>query len=190
MAAARQVLANSVAGIMLAVTQPLRVGDWVTFEENYGVVEDVRLNFTILRTAGLGPGRALSLLGVVGLLFAVLTFSLGEYVTPHSEQAAGFLKARFGMGLAIGRTGAWLKERRTDPDGERSITVNVIAPGFIETDMTSELTEELKAIILKQIPMGKFGSADDIADAALFLASSSARYITGQVLTVDGGMVM
>jgi small-conductance mechanosensitive channel len=49
--AARQVLANSVAGIMLAVTQPLRVGDWVTFEENYGVVEDVRLNFTVLRTA-------------------------------------------------------------------------------------------------------------------------------------------
>ena len=49
--AARQVLANSVAGIMLAVTQPLRVGDWVTFEDNYGVVEDVRLNFTVLRTA-------------------------------------------------------------------------------------------------------------------------------------------
>ena len=85
--------------------------------------------FTILRTAGLGPGRALSLLGVVGLLFAVLTFSLGEYVTPHSEQAAAFLKARFGMGLAIGRTGAWLKERRSDPDGERSITVNVRGVG-------------------------------------------------------------
>ena len=85
--------------------------------------------FTILRTAGLGPGRALSLLGVVGLLFGVLTFGLGEYVTPHSEQAAGFLKARFGMGLAIGRTGAWLKERRTDPDGERSITVNVRGVG-------------------------------------------------------------
>ena len=85
--------------------------------------------FTILRTAGLGPGRALSLLGVIGLLFAVLTFSLGEYVTPHSEQAAGFLKARFGMGLAIGRTGAWLKERRTDPEGERSITVNVRGVG-------------------------------------------------------------
>jgi len=85
--------------------------------------------FTILRTAGLGPGRALSLLGVVGLLFALLTFSLGEYVTPHSEQAAAFLKARFGMGLAIGRTGAWLKERRSDPDGERSITVNVRGVG-------------------------------------------------------------
>ena len=85
--------------------------------------------FTILRTAGLGPGRALSLLGVIGLLFGVLTFSLGEYVTPHSEQAAAFLKARFGMGLAIGRTGAWLKEHRIDPDGERSITVNVRGVG-------------------------------------------------------------
>ena len=85
--------------------------------------------FTILRTAGLGPGRALSLLGVIGLLFAVLTFGLGEYITPHSEQAAGFLKARFGMGLAIGRTGAWLKTKRVDPDGEKSITVNVRGVG-------------------------------------------------------------
>ena len=72
----------------------------------------------------------------------------------------------------------------------RGVTANCIAPGFIETDMTSELNEELKAAILKQIPMGKFGAADDIAGAALFLASASARYVTGQVLTVDGGMVM
>jgi 3-oxoacyl-[acyl-carrier protein] reductase len=72
----------------------------------------------------------------------------------------------------------------------RGVTVNAIAPGFIETDMTSDLNTELKANILKMIPMGKFGAADDIADAALFLASPSARYITGQVLTVDGGMVM
>jgi 3-oxoacyl-[acyl-carrier protein] reductase len=72
----------------------------------------------------------------------------------------------------------------------RGVTVNAIAPGFIETDMTSKLNGELKANILKQIPLGKFGSADDVAAAALFLASSSARYVTGQVLTVDGGMVM
>jgi len=72
----------------------------------------------------------------------------------------------------------------------RGVTVNAIAPGFIETDMTSELNEELKGNILKQIPMGKFGAADDIAGAALFLASPAARYVTGQVLTVDGGMVM
>jgi len=72
----------------------------------------------------------------------------------------------------------------------RGVTVNAIAPGFIETDMTSELNEELKANILRAIPLGKFGAADDIAEAALFLASGGARYITGQVLTVDGGMVM
>jgi 3-oxoacyl-[acyl-carrier protein] reductase len=72
----------------------------------------------------------------------------------------------------------------------RSVTVNAIAPGFIETDMTSDLNTELKANILKMIPMGRFGTGDDIADAALFLASPAARYITGQVLTVDGGMVM
>jgi 3-oxoacyl-[acyl-carrier protein] reductase len=72
----------------------------------------------------------------------------------------------------------------------RGITVNAIAPGFIETDMTSELKEELKANILRQIPMGKFGAAEDIANAALFLAGATGCYITGQVLTVDGGMVM
>ncbi|HEY3761771.1 MAG TPA: 3-oxoacyl-[acyl-carrier-protein] reductase [Verrucomicrobiae bacterium] len=72
----------------------------------------------------------------------------------------------------------------------RGVTVNAIAPGFIETDMTAVLNEELKANILKQIPLGKFGSAEDIAEATLFLASPQARYITGQVLTVDGGMVM
>jgi 3-oxoacyl-[acyl-carrier protein] reductase len=72
----------------------------------------------------------------------------------------------------------------------RGVTVNAIAPGFIETDMTAELSEELKANILKQIPLGKLGSAEDIAGAALYLASPAARYVTGQVLTVDGGMVM
>jgi 3-oxoacyl-[acyl-carrier protein] reductase len=72
----------------------------------------------------------------------------------------------------------------------RGITVNAIAPGFIETDMTSELKPEMRDAILKQIPLGSFGSAEDIAGAALFLASPAARYMTGQVLTVDGGMVM
>lgn len=72
----------------------------------------------------------------------------------------------------------------------RGVTVNAIAPGFIETDMTSELNEELRANILRQIPLGKFGAAEDIAGAALYLAGPAARYVTGQVLTVDGGMVM
>ncbi len=72
----------------------------------------------------------------------------------------------------------------------RNITVNAIAPGFIQTDMTSELKEEMRTALLKQIPLGTFGEADDIAGAALYLASPAARYVTGQVLTVDGGMVM
>ncbi len=72
----------------------------------------------------------------------------------------------------------------------RGVTVNAVAPGFIETDMTAVLTAELKADLLKRIPLNSLGQAEDIAAAALFLASPAARYITGQVLTVDGGMVM
>lgn len=72
----------------------------------------------------------------------------------------------------------------------RHITVNAIAPGFIETDMTSELKPEVRETLLKTIPLGSFGQAEDIANAALFLAAASGRYVTGQVLTVDGGMVM
>jgi 3-oxoacyl-[acyl-carrier protein] reductase len=72
----------------------------------------------------------------------------------------------------------------------RGINVNAIAPGFIETDMTAVLNEEMKTNLLKQIPLNCFGSGEDIASAALFLASPAARYVTGQVLTVDGGMVM
>jgi len=74
--------------------------------------------------------------------------------------------------------------------GARGVTANAIAPGFIETDMTAVLNEELRRELLKRIPAGSFGQAEDIAHAALFLASPGARYVTGQVLTVDGGMVM
>lgn len=72
----------------------------------------------------------------------------------------------------------------------RGITVNALAPGFIETDMTAVLNEEMRTDLLKKIPLNSFGQSEDIANAALFLASSAARYITGQVLAVDGGMVM
>lgn len=72
----------------------------------------------------------------------------------------------------------------------RHITVNALAPGFIETDMTAALSPELRTQILTTVPMKKFGQPEDIANAALFLAGPGAQYITGQVLTVDGGMVM
>jgi len=74
--------------------------------------------------------------------------------------------------------------------GSRGICVNCIAPGFIETDMTDALNEKQKEIILNQIPMQKMGHTQDIAHAALYLASSLSDYVTGQVLAVDGGMAM
>ena len=72
----------------------------------------------------------------------------------------------------------------------RGVTVNAIAPGFIETDMTSVLKEEIKIELLKHIPLGSLGKPEDIASAALYLASPAGRYVTGQVLVVDGGMTM
>ena len=72
----------------------------------------------------------------------------------------------------------------------RGITVNALAPGFIETDMTAVLKDDIRQQMLKQIPLASLGQADDIAHAALFLAGPGGRYITGQVLTIDGGMVM
>jgi len=72
----------------------------------------------------------------------------------------------------------------------RNITVNVVAPGFITTDMTQVLPDNVKSAVLAGIPLGKFGEPGDIAAAVAFLAGPDAKYITGQTLTVDGGMVM
>jgi 3-oxoacyl-[acyl-carrier protein] reductase len=72
----------------------------------------------------------------------------------------------------------------------RGITANALAPGFIETDMTASLGQEVRDDLVKKIPLGSLGQPEDVANAALFLAGPQARYITGQVLAVDGGMVM
>lgn len=85
----------------------------------------------------------------------------------------------------IGLTKALAKELAS-----RNIQANCIAPGFIETPMTDAMTEEQKAATLAQIPMGRMGTPEEIANTALFLASDLSSYITGQVFTVDGGMVM
>jgi len=70
----------------------------------------------------------------------------------------------------------------------RNITVNAVAPGFIETDMTAELPEDIKAQYLKQIPLSRFGKPEDVANVVLFLASDLVSYITGEVIHVNGGM--
>lgn len=85
----------------------------------------------------------------------------------------------------IGFTKALAKEL-----APRNITVNCIAPGFIVTQMTDALTDQQKELSLQKIPLGRFGTSDEVADAVLFLASDAAKYITGQVLSVDGGMAM
>jgi len=95
---------------------------------------------------------------------------------------ANYVAAKAGV---IGLTKTVAKELAT-----RNINVNAVAPGFITTDMTDALNEDLKAQLLVNIPLGKLGSAADVAKTVLFLLSDDAAYITGQTIHVDGGMVM
>jgi 3-oxoacyl-[acyl-carrier protein] reductase len=74
--------------------------------------------------------------------------------------------------------------------GSRNITINTVAPGFIDTDMTRELSEEHKQTLLSAIPLGRLGEANEIANAVSFLASDKSAYITGETLHVNGGMFM
>jgi len=85
----------------------------------------------------------------------------------------------------IGMTKAVAKEYAS-----RNVLVNCVAPGYIETDMTAALPAKAGAALLSAIPLGRLGQPDDIAGAVLYLASDLARYVTGQVLVVDGGMAM
>lgn len=94
---------------------------------------------------------------------------------------ANYSAAKAGI---IGFTKAVAKEV-----ANRNITVNAIAPGFVETEMTKELTEQQREAILRQIPAGRTGRPEDVAPAAVFLASEEAAYVNGHVLTVDGGLV-
>ncbi len=113
-------------------------------------------------------GRIVNLTSVVGL-----TGNPGQ--TNYSAAKAGIL----------GFTKSLAREV-----GSRGITVNAVAPGFIDTDMTRALTEEQRTALLGQIPVGRMGAVADIASAVLFLASPSAAYITGETLHVNGGMYM
>jgi 3-oxoacyl-[acyl-carrier protein] reductase len=95
---------------------------------------------------------------------------------------ANYSAAKAGI---IGLTKAIAKEVAS-----RNITANVIAPGFIDTEMTADLTDAQRQQIMQMVAVGRTGNPDDIAPAAVFLASDEAAYVTGHVLTVDGGLVM
>ncbi|HHY20379.1 MAG TPA: SDR family oxidoreductase, partial [Bacilli bacterium] len=95
---------------------------------------------------------------------------------------ANYVAAKAGV---IGLTKSMARELAS-----RNVTVNAVAPGFIDTDMTEVLTEDVKTEMLKQVPLGTLGQPEQIAKVVRFLASDDADYMTGQTLHVDGGMVM
>src|SRR5690606_7312127 len=144
-------------------------------DDDWDAVIDTNLKgaFAAIRAVSRGMmkrrwGRIINISSVVGL-----TGNKGQ---------ANYAASKAGL---LGLTKSVAKEYAS-----RNILVNAIAPGFIDTDMTAALSAEATAALMRQIPLERLGSSLDVANAVAFLASDLAAYITGQVLVVDGGMVM
>jgi 3-oxoacyl-[acyl-carrier protein] reductase len=144
-------------------------------EADWDAVLDINLKGTFLFTKALSrpllkqkSGRIVNIASVIGLI--------------GNAGQCNYAASKAGV---IGLTKSCAREFAS-----RGITVNAIAPGFIQTAMTDKLSQEQKDAIIRQIPLASLGQAEDVAEAVLFFASPAAHYITGQVLAVDGGMVM
>jgi 3-oxoacyl-[acyl-carrier protein] reductase len=144
-------------------------------EADWDAVLDINLKGTFLFTKGFSraflkqrSGRIVNIASVIGLI--------------GNAGQCNYAASKAGV---IGFTKSVARELAS-----RGITANAIAPGFIETKMTEALSPEARAALLKQIPLASLGQPEDVAEVALFFASPAARYVTGQVLAVDGGMVM
>jgi len=142
-------------------------------EEDWNSVINVNLNGTFKVTQQVVKlmikqryGRIINISSIIGFIG-----NIGQ---------ANYAATKAGL---IGFTKSLAKELAS-----RNITVNAVAPGFIETDMTAELPEDIKAQYLKQIPLNRFGKPEDVANVVIFLASDLASYITGEVIHVNGGM--
>jgi len=139
---------------------------------------------------------------------AVVDTNLGGAFRVVKRASKGMLRAKFGRVILISSVAGLLgnpgqinyaaskagmvgfARSLTRELGSRGITANVVAPGFIETDMTAELTEEQQAAMKRQIPAGRYGSAEEVAKTVAWLASDDAAYISGAVIPVDGGLGM
>jgi 3-oxoacyl-[acyl-carrier protein] reductase len=169
---------KSVGGIDILVNNAGLTRDNILFRlknDDWDAVLDANLRgaFVAIRAASRGMikrrwGRIVNIASVVGLV--------------GNKGQANYAASKAGL---IGLTKSVAKELAS-----RNVLANVVAPGFIETDMTAAMTAEAKATLSQQIPLERLGSPSDIAGAVAFLASDAASYITGQVIVVDGGMVM
>jgi 3-oxoacyl-[acyl-carrier protein] reductase len=162
------ILVNNAGVTRDGLSMRMSVDDWDTvlntnLKGAFNFVQAVQRSMIKQRS-----GRIINISSVIGLI--------------GNAGQANYAASKAGL---IGLTKSLAREMAS-----RGITVNAVAPGLIETDMTSVLSEEIRKNILSKIPLGTLGQPDDIASMVAFLASAEAKYITGQVLAVDGGMVM